>query len=42
MALVTLSLHVGCELVHELEWPVPALLQVEPRRDGGFRAAGAW
>ncbi|MEA2617766.1 MAG: hypothetical protein QOE72_3549 [Chloroflexota bacterium] len=38
-AIVTLTLHVGCEIAHKLEWPVPAVLQVEPRPDGGFRVA---
>jgi transglutaminase-like putative cysteine protease len=26
-------LRVGCEFLHELSWPVPFVLQVEPRRD---------
>lgn len=37
--MVTLTLHIGCELAHELRWPVPVLLQVEPRRDGDVRIA---
>lgn len=27
-------LRVGCEFEHDLRWPVPVVLQVEPRRDG--------
>jgi transglutaminase-like putative cysteine protease len=32
----TLRLKVGCHFVHRLETPIPAVLQVEPRRDGAF------
>jgi transglutaminase-like putative cysteine protease len=34
-------LRVGCEFVHELAWPVPVVLQVEPRADAVLAVRGA-